>query len=152
MREIFYCSYVSCRSFMFYFETSSLHDIRRVDRASSVKDNCETLWFSVTTVQRTLSALSATLRQKLDYLPHCLLFDEFRFLSISHGKFSFSCMNRETGKLFDILSSRRKKDLIACFMRFTRKAHMGGSIHCHRYECPLFFISQRVLPKRTNHH
>ncbi|WP_206215475.1 MULTISPECIES: hypothetical protein, partial [unclassified Enterococcus] len=33
MREIFYCSYVSCRSFMFYFETSSLHNIRRVDRA-----------------------------------------------------------------------------------------------------------------------
>ena len=152
MREIFYCSYVSCRSFMFYFETSSLHDIRRVDRASSIKDNCETLWFSVTTVQRTLSALSATLRQKLDYLPHCLLFDEFRSLSIFHGKFSFSCMNWETGKLFDILSSRRKKRFDCLFHAFYKKSSYGGSIHCHRYECPLFFISQRTLPKCTNHH
>ncbi|EME7159900.1 transposase, partial [Enterococcus faecium] len=31
----------------------------------------------------------------------------------------------ETGKLFDILPSRRKKDLVAYFMRFTRKARMG---------------------------
>ncbi|EME3493872.1 transposase [Enterococcus faecium] len=126
-----------------------LEELTERQALKTIAKRCD---LSVTTVQRTLSALSAMLQQMLDYLPHCLLFDEFRFLSISHGKFSFSCMNRETGKLFDILSSRRKKDLIACFMRFTRKAHMGGSIHCHRYECPLFFISQRVLPKRTNHH
>ncbi|MCC9085550.1 hypothetical protein LOS25_14720 [Enterococcus faecium] len=64
---------------------------------------------SVTTVQRTLSALSSDIRQNLEYLPRCLLFDEFRSLSTWHGKFSFSCMDGETGKLFEILPSRRKK-------------------------------------------
>ena len=101
---------------------------------------------SVTTFQRTLSALSAMLRQMLDYLPHCLLFDEFRSLSISHGKFSFSCMNRETGKLFDILSSRRKKDLIAYFMRFTRKAHMGVRYIVTNMNAPYFSLVKESFP------
>lgn len=93
-----------------------LEELTERQALKTIAKRCD---LSVTTVQRTLSALSAMLRQMLDYLPHCLLFDEFRFLSISHGKFSFSCMNRETGKLFDILSSRRKKIwlLVSCVLQ-----------------------------------
>ena len=67
-----------------------LEELTERQALKTIAKRCD---LSVTTVQRTLSALSATLRQKLDYLPHCLLFDEFRSLSIFHGKFSFSCMN-----------------------------------------------------------
>lgn len=39
--------------------------------------------------------------------------------------------------------------LISCVLQ---EKLIWGSIHCHKYECPLFFISQRVLSKRPNHH
>lgn len=100
---------------------------------------------SVTTFQRTLSALSAMLRQMLDYLPHCLLFDEFRSLSISHGKFSFSCMNRDREALWHFVQPE-KKDLIAYFMRFTRKAHMGVRYIVTNMNAPYFSLVKESFP------
>ncbi len=112
----------------------------------SIKTIAKRCDLSVTTVQRTLSALAATTRQKLDYLPHCLLFDEFRSLSTSYGKFSFSCMDGETGKLFDILPSRRKKDLIAYFMRFSSEARSGVRYIVTDMNAPYFSLVKECFP------
>lgn len=101
---------------------------------------------SVTTVQRTLSALSSDIRQNLEYLPRCLLFDEFRSLSTWHGKFSFSCMDGETGKLFEILPSRRKKDLVAFFMRFSLKARLGVHYIVMDMNAPYFSLVKECFP------
>lgn len=120
-----------------------LEELTERQALKTIAKRCD---LSVTTVQRTLSALSATMRQKLDYLPQCLLFDEFRSLSTSYGKFSFSCMDGETGKLFDILPSRRKKDLVAYFMRFTRKARMGVRYIVTDMNAPYFSLVKECFP------
>lgn len=62
-----------------------LEELTERQALKTIAKRCD---LSVMTVQRTLSALLATVRQKLDYLPQCLLFDEFRSLSTSYGKFS----------------------------------------------------------------
>lgn len=100
---------------------------------------------SVTTVQRTLSALSSDIRQNLEYLPRCLLFDEFRSLSTWHGKFSFSCMDGETGKLFEILPSRRKRSR-CFFMRFSLKARLGVHYIVTDMNAPYFSLVKECFP------
>lgn len=109
------------------FISKQIHYIilEELDERQSIREIARRCDLSVTTVKRTLSALASTTRQKLDYLPHCLLFEEFRSFKTSHGKFSFSCMNGETGKFFDVLPSRMKTDLIAYFMHFSRESRRG---------------------------
>lgn len=120
--------------------------LEELTERQSIKTIAKRCDLSVTTVQRTLSSLASTTRQKLDYLPHCLLFDEFRSLTTSHGKFSFSCMDGETGKLFDVLPSRRKKDLIAYFMRFSREARRGVRYIVTDMNAPYFSLVKECFP------
>lgn len=62
---------------------------------------------------------------KINWLPRCSLVDEFRSLKNQVGPYSFSCMDGDTGKLLDILPSRKKKDLISYFMQFERRARLN---------------------------
>ena len=55
-------------------------------------------------------------------------------------------MDGETGKLFDILPSRRKKDLIAYFMRFTRKARMEVRYIVTDMNAPYFSLAKECFP------
>lgn len=82
---------------------------------------------SSTTVQRILKSAETQIRVKKNWLPECLLFDEFRSLKTPYGKFAFSCMDGKTGKVFDILPSRRKDYLIDYFLSFDLKARQ--SVH-----------------------
>ena len=65
---------------------------------------------------------------KRNWLPRCLLVDEFRSLKNQVGPYSFSCMDGDTGKLLDILPSRKKKDLVSYFMQFERRARLNVKI------------------------
>ncbi|MDT2567838.1 transposase, partial [Enterococcus avium] len=61
---------------------------------------------------------------KRNWLPRCLLIDEFRSLKNQVGPYSFSCMEGDTGKLLDILPSRKNKALVSYFMQFERRARL----------------------------
>lgn len=80
---------------------------------------------SSTTVMRTLRKVEGHVKVKRNWLPKCLLFDEFRSLKNQYEKFSFSCMDGDTGKVLDILPSRKLNDLARYFMSFERKARLS---------------------------
>lgn len=77
---------------------------------------------SPTTIQRVLTSVKKHIKVKRNWLPEYLLFDEFRSLKHQNDKFSFSCMDGNTGKLFDILPSRRSSYLYNYFLSFEKKA------------------------------
>ena len=66
-------------------------------------------------------------KREKELLPRCLLVDEFRSLKNQVALF-FSCMDGDTGKLLDILPSRKKKDLVSYFMQFERRARLNVKI------------------------
>ena len=117
-KQLYHCRscqrYFTARTYLVnpsYFISKQVHytileELTERQATKTIVKRCEV---SVTTVQRTLSMLAKNVRQNLNYLPKCLLFDEFDSFSTTHGKSSFSCMDGDTGKLFNILPSRRKK-------------------------------------------
>lgn len=120
-----------------------LEELSERQAMTTIAKHCDV---SSTTIQRTLRALSAAARPRLDHLPTCLLFDEFRSLSTWHGSFSFSCMDEETGRLFDILPSRKKQDLVAYFMRFDLKARQKVRFIVTDMNAPYFSLVKECFP------
>lgn len=121
-----------------------LEELTERQSMKSIANHCQV---SVTTVQRTLSALTLETKIRKNWLPKCLLFDEFRSLTTYHGKFSFSCMDGDTGKLFDILPSRQKKDLVAYFMRFDLKVREQVRYIVTDMNAPYFALMKECFPK-----
>lgn len=101
---------------------------------------------SSTTLQRTLNSLESQIKPKLSWLPNCLLFDEFSSLKDDYGKYSFSCMNGDTGKVFDILKSRRKKDLLEYFLKFDLKARQNVRYVVTDMNAPYFSVMKECFP------
>lgn len=102
---------------------------------------------SSTTVQRVLQSVSTHIRPKKNRLPKCLLFDEFRSLKTSYGKFSFSCMDGGTGEVFDILPTRKKKYLIDYFKGFDLKAREAVEYVVTDMNAPYVDIMAECFPK-----
>ncbi|MGX7235751.1 ISL3 family transposase [Enterococcus italicus] len=122
------------------------HVLEELTENQSMKNIANHCHISVTTVQRTLSSLAFETKIRKSWLPKCLLFDEFRSLTTHHGTFSFSCMDGNTGKLFDILPSRQKKDLVAYFMRFDRKAREKVRYIVTDMNAPYFSLMKECFP------
>jgi len=55
-------------------------------------------------------------------------------------------MDGNTGKLFDILPSRRKKDFVAYFMRFDRKAREKVRYIVTDMNAPYFSLMKECFP------
>lgn len=78
---------------------------------------------SITTVLRLLRSLEPylpTIHSKAD-LPNVLMVDEFRSHTSYEDKMTFICADGETGKLVDILPSRRHDKLEKHFKRYTQE-------------------------------
>ena len=69
------------------------HVLEELTEHQSMKKIANHCHLSVTTVQRTLSSLAFETKIRKNWLPKCLLFDEFRSLTTYHGTFCFSCMD-----------------------------------------------------------
>lgn len=108
-----------------------------------IAKHCHVSW---STVQRTLGSLDSMLQKKKSWLPECLLMDEFRSLHSQHGKFSFSCMDGQTGQLFDILPSRRKKELVQYFMQFEHQARLRVKYVVTDMNAPYFSLVKECFP------
>ncbi|MGM0213027.1 hypothetical protein IGI42_000540 [Enterococcus sp. AZ109] len=146
------CTYFTAQTYLVNrhcFISKQVHNrvLEELTERQSLKSIAKRCRVSVTTVQRTLSGLSHKTNVKKNWLPKCLLLDEFRSLTTYHGKYSFSCMDGETGKLFDILPSRRKKDLVAYFMRFDRKARENVRYIVTDMNAPYFALIKECFPK-----
>lgn len=83
-----------------------LEELTEKQAMTTIAKHCGVSW---STVSRTLASLIPMTKVKRNWLPRCLLMDEFRSLKNQVGPYSFSCMDGDTGKLLDILPSRKKK-------------------------------------------
>ncbi|BDP83785.1 ISL3 family transposase [Enterococcus faecium] len=98
-----------------------LEELTEKQAMTTIAKHCGVSW---STVSRTLASLIPMTKVKRNWLPRCLLMDEFRSLKNQVGPYSFSCMDGDTGKLLDILPSRKKKALVSYFMQFERRARL----------------------------
>jgi len=87
-----------------------LEELTEKQAMTTISKHCGVSW---STVSRTLASLLPMTNVKRNWLPRCSLVDEFRSLKNQVGPYSFSCMDGDTGKLLDILPSRKKKDLVS---------------------------------------
>lgn len=102
-----------------------LEELTEKQAMTTISKHCGVSW---STVSRTLASLLPMTNVKRNWLPRCLLVDEFRSLKNQVVPYSFSCMDGDTGKLLDILPSRKKKDLVSYFMQFERRARLNVKI------------------------
>lgn len=102
-----------------------MEELTEKQAMTTISKHCGVSW---STVSRTLASLLPMTNVKINWLPRCSLVDEFRSLKNQVGPYSFSCMDGDTGKLLDILPSRKKKDLISYFMQFERRARLNVKI------------------------
>ncbi|OJG15819.1 hypothetical protein RU97_GL001700 [Enterococcus canis] len=102
-----------------------MEELTEKQAMTTISKHCGVSW---STVSRTLAYLLPMTKVKRNWLPRCLLVDEFRSLKNQVGPYSFSCMDGDTGKLLDILPSRKKKDLVSYFMQFERRARLNVKI------------------------
>lgn len=102
-----------------------LEELTEKQAMTTISKHCGVSW---STVSRTLASLASLTKVKRNWLPRCLLMDEFRSLKNQISPYSFSCMDGDTGKLLDILPSRKKKDLVSYFMQFEHRARLNVKI------------------------
>lgn len=100
-----------------------LEELTEKQAMTTISTHCGVSW---STVSRTLASLLPITKVKRNWLPRCLLVDEFRSLKNQVGPYSFSCMDGDTGKL--LVPSRKKKDLVSYFMQFERRARLNVKI------------------------
>lgn len=81
---------------------------------------------SLTTVIRTLKELGVYLpNPSKNTLPKVLMVDEFRSHTSTEDKMSFICADGETGKLVDLLPSRKLSALAAHFQKFSNPSEVA---------------------------
>lgn len=73
--------------------------------------------------------------------------DEFRSMKSCEGKFSFICADGDTGRLFDVLPSRRLDYLEKHFNSYTLKARKKVKYLVTDMNAPYFSLVKKCFPK-----
>ncbi|HAR6490664.1 TPA: ISL3 family transposase, partial [Staphylococcus pseudintermedius] len=94
----------------------------KLSKVTSEKDIAESLCVSPSTVHRHLKVVSNSVKTHAHYvLPEHLAFDEFKSTKDVEGAMSFIYCDSVTHDIIDILPDRRKHQLEAYFLKFSRK-------------------------------
>lgn len=100
---------------------------------------------SLTTVIRTLKELGAYLpKQAKNLLPKVLMVDEFRSHVSTEDKMSFICADGETGRLIDLLPTRKLSALTAHFQKFPNTSEVDYLVT--DMNAAYFQLIKRVFP------
>lgn len=120
-----------------------LESLKEKRAASRIAKACHVSW---STVQRVIQSLVPLINHSKEWLPECLMVDEFRFKSTAKDKFAFICADGNTGKLFDILPSRRVEYLIKHFNSFTLEARKMVKYIVTDMNAPYFKLAKECFP------
>ncbi|BDP72941.1 hypothetical protein EfmAA96_07260 [Enterococcus faecium] len=100
---------------------------------------------SLTTVIRTLKEFKSYLpKQSKKILPRVLMVDEFRSHASIEDKMSFICADGETGKLIDVLPTRKLPRLTSYFLGCTNPEEVEFLVT--DMNAAYFQLTKRVLP------
>lgn len=98
------------------------HQIRlELMTKSSEKDIAIRNNISATSVNRILDSISKKTILRHSSLPTHMNWDEFKATKDTKGKMAFIIVNNQTGETFDILDSRKSRDLELYFRRYPKK-------------------------------
>lgn len=89
-------------------------------KKQSEKDIAERTSVSVSKVDRILNEISSKTVLRHPYLPEFMNWDEFKATKDTKGKMAFIIVNNKSGNIFDILDSRKSRDLEKYFRRYSR--------------------------------
>lgn len=89
-------------------------------KKQSEKDIAERTSVSVSKVDRVLNEISSKTVLRHPYLPEFMNWDEFKATKDTKGKMAFIIVNNKSGNIFDILYSRKSRDLEKYFRRYSR--------------------------------
>ena len=89
-------------------------------KKQSEKDIAERTSVSVSKVDRVLNEISSKTVLRHPYLPEFMNWDEFKATNDTKGKMAFIIVNNKSGNIFDILDSRKSRDLEKYFRRYSR--------------------------------
>ena len=73
-----------------------LEELTEIQAMTTIAKHCGVSW---STVSRTLASLIPMTKVKRNWLPRCLLMDEFRSLKNQVGPYSFSCLDGDTRRI-----------------------------------------------------
>ena len=89
-------------------------------KKQSEKDIAERTSVSVSKVDRVLNDISKKTVLRHPCLPKSMNWDEFKATKDTKGKMAFMIVDNESGNIFDILDSRKSRDLEKYFRRYSR--------------------------------
>jgi transposase len=98
-------------------------DMTRVEELmlkQSEKDIANRLDISVSKIDRKLNDISSHTVLKHSILPSSMNWDEFKATKDTKGKMAFLIVDNNKGNIFDILDSRKSRDLEKYFRRYPR--------------------------------
>jgi len=79
-------------------------------------------------------------------LPTIINIDEFKATKDTKGKMAFHIINNKTGKIFDIIESRKSNFLIKYFMRFPRKQRLAVKFIILDMFEPYYLLFKKIFP------
>ena len=88
-------------------------------KKQSEKDIAERTSVSVSKVDRVLNEISSKTVLRHSFLPEFMNWDEFKATKDTKGKMAFIIVNNKSGNIFDILDSRKSRDLEKYFKRYS---------------------------------
>lgn len=102
---------------------------------------------SITTVIRVLKSLKPYLPDRYkECLPEVMMVDEFRSHAIREDKMSFVCSDGKTGKLIDILPSRKLDKLKKNFDRYPIEARKNVKFLVTDMNAPYLKLTEKIFP------
>lgn len=87
----------------------------------SEKDIASRVDVSVSKVDKILNEISSKTELKHQHLPKYMNFDEFKATKDTKGKMAMIIMDNKKGTIFDILDSRKSKDIEKFFTKYSRR-------------------------------
>lgn len=90
-------------------------------RKQSEKDISERLDISVSKIDRKLNEISSHTVLRHSCLPTSMNWDEFKATKDTKGKMAFIILDNNKGNIFDILDSRKSRDLEKYFRRYPKR-------------------------------
>ncbi len=111
--------------------------------AASIAKSCYVSW---STVKQIIHSLIPYVNRKKEWLPTCLMVDEFRSMKSAEGKMAFICADGDSGELFDILPSRRLDYIASHFNSFTLESRMRVQFIVTDMNAPYFELVKRCFP------
>lgn len=145
----FFCSSPIVDKHCFISNQVKLSIIQSLTFKRSEKDIALDHFVSSSTVNRAYLLLESQFNLNLHHLPEALSFDEFHATKDTKGKMAFIYTDASSGRIIDILPSRKKHDLIHHFKRYPKHVRAKVKFITLDMYTPYFDVIKLLFPNAS---